>query len=213
MDRFISAGVLSALVLAVSAGCSQPTGDAPVPVAENTNSSTGTSHQAASNLGATPDKAVAQFLEAVRSGNDDAAAAMLTPMAQQKTAEEGFAVAPPGRPTAKFTVGKFEYVTPSKDGAHVISTWSDVDPSGNVSHDEIIWVLRKEAVGWRIVGSVAKVFPDREPLVLNFEDPQDMRRKLEMLSQEEAKTETQPPAVQNAQPQANVPGVANPVVR
>src|SRR5437762_2724858 len=55
-----------------------------------------------------PDQAVFDFLEAVRTGNDRLAAAMLTPLARQKTAEYELVVAPPGSPTAKFKVGKFE---------------------------------------------------------------------------------------------------------
>lgn len=213
MDRIVFSGILSVIGLLASAGCGQKTGETTTANADNSAVSPAATTEAAANLGATPDKAVAEFLEAVRSGNDEAAAAMLTPLAQQKTAEEGLAVAPPGRPTAKFTVGKFEYVTPNKDGAHVISNWSDVDEEGKTRNDEIIWVLRKEANGWRIVGSVMKIFPDREPLVLNYEDPADMRRKLEMVSQEEVNAGGQQPGVQSAQPQAQAPGTGNPIVR
>ncbi len=206
MDRYVFVGVFAILT---TLGCSQP-GESGAPAASNTPNQTGESQP--SDLGETPDKAVAQFLEAVRSGNDDTAAALLTPLAQQKTAEEGLAVAPPGRPTAKFTVGKFEFVTANKDGAHVLSNWSDVDENGQVRSDEIIWVLRKEAAGWRIVGSVMKVFPDKDPLVLNYEDPQDMKRKLQMVYEEETKTEN-PQPVSNGQPQAKVPGNTPAAVR
>ena len=44
----------------------------------------------------TPDRAVSEFLEAVRTGNDQTAAAMLTPTARQKTSEMQMAVAERG---------------------------------------------------------------------------------------------------------------------
>jgi hypothetical protein len=148
----------------------------------------------------TPDHAVSEFLEAVRTGNDQTAAAMLTPTARQKTSEMQMSVAPPGSPTAKFTIGGVEYVTPEKDGAHVLSTWTDADSEGHSRSDDIIWVLRHESEGWRIAGMVTKVFPDQPPLILNFEDPEDMLRKQEMLHNGGPDAAAQAPA--GGQPEA-----------
>ena len=58
----------------------------------------------------TPDKAVFQFLEAVRVGNDATAGQMLTKLAREKTAEMQLVVAPPGSETAKFSVGEVEFL-------------------------------------------------------------------------------------------------------
>jgi hypothetical protein len=207
MDRNLFWGAL--IIVFAMGGCNQPG----QPTGDPSSSAGATGAQSTSSLGATPEKAVAEFLEAVRTGNDESAAALLTPTARQKTAEENLAVAPPGRPTAKFTVGKVEYVTASKDGAHVLSSWSDTNEDGSVRTDEIIWVLRKEPEGWRIVGSVMKIFPDKDPLVLNYEDPQDMKRKLQMLYAEELTPEGQQSPVQNGQPQATAPNTAPPVIR
>ncbi len=153
-----------------------------------------------------PDRAVFDFLEAVRTGNDKQAAAMLTPLARQKTTEMEMVVAPPGSPTAKFKVGKFEYVTPEKDGAHVWSSWTDVvDGEGHTRTDDIIWVLHLESEGWRIAGMVTKVFPDQPPLVLNFEDPEDMLRKQQLLQQGDSGQSAegqQPPNQPAGQPQS-----------
>lgn len=215
MDRF--AAVCCFGLLIGSVGCGQSGGSGGT-APQNTQTETPAAKSEpvaaiapASTLGATPEKAVGEFLEAIRSGNEEVAAAMLTPMARQKTAEVNLAVAPPGKPTATFTVAKVEYVTPAKDGAHVLSTWTDVDLEGKKRTDEIIWVLRKETEGWRIVGQVMKVFPDREPLVLNFEDPADMTRKLQMVYEEEAKAETAQPPQGTAQPQAKVPTNSQPL--
>jgi hypothetical protein len=124
----------------------------------------------------TPQATVQVFLEAVRTGNDEQAAAMISTLARQKTAALG-GITPPASDTAKFTIGKVEFI--GEDGARVGSVWTDVDEEGQSHSDEAVWVLRKEADGWRVAGVAAMVFPGEEPLLLNFEDPDDMRRKQE----------------------------------
>jgi hypothetical protein len=167
-----------AVLMLIAAGCSPASDTAP-----NRSLSSG---QVGSSQDS-PDHAVFDFLEAVRTGNDKQAEAMLTPVARQKTSEMQMVVAPPGSPTAKFTVGQVEYVTPDKDGAHVWCTWTDVaDDQGHTRSDDIIWVLRHETVGWRIAGMVTKVYSDKPPLILNFEDPEDMLRKQQLLHGEAA---------------------------
>jgi len=143
------------------------------------------SHAGQASAGGTPDQAVYDFLEAVRTGNDQKAAEMLSPLARQKTAEKQMVVAPPGSPTAKFTVGKVKYKPDDNDGAYVSCTWSDVDDQGNTRSDDIVWGVRHEPEGWRIVGMVLQVLPNEEPLVLNFEDTDDMIRKQQMLRDRE----------------------------
>ncbi len=181
-------------VLLIAAGCSQPSGSG----------ANGNGPGSVGVAAGTPDKVVYEFLEAVRTGNDQKTAAMLTPLARKKTAEAEMAVAPPGSPTAKFQVGEVEYVTPEKDGAHVWSRWTDVvDDQGHTRTDELIWVLRKEEEGWRIAGMVTKVYPNQPPLVLNFEDPQDMSRKQQLLHQMDAAM--QGGTAPAGQPQATLP--------
>ena len=63
-------------------------------------------------------------------------------------------------------------------------TWTDIDPDGQPKTDEAIWVLRHESRGWRIAGVAAQVFPGEPPLLLNFEDPQDMIRKQQWVREE-----------------------------
>ena len=132
----------------------------------------------------TPEHTVFEFLDAIRTGNDRHAAELLTPMARDEAAKNDLVIAPPGSPTAKFSIGMVEYVTPEKDGAHVSSEWTDVDKEQQPRTDKFIWVLRKENEGWRIAGTITKVFPDQDPLVLNFEDAADMVRKLELVHQQ-----------------------------
>jgi len=188
-------------LLFVLAGCNQssePTAAHP------------TSHTGQASAGGTPDQAVYDFLEAVRTGNDQKAAEMLSPLARQKTAEKQMVVAPPGSPTAKFTVGKVKYKPDDSEGAYVTCTWSDVDDQGNARSDEIVWGVRHEPEGWRIVGMVLQVLPNEEPLVLNFEDPDDMIRKQQMLHDREVGQSDQP---QSAGPQATRPDANPPAAR
>jgi hypothetical protein len=127
-----------------------------------------------------PNVAVFQFLEAVRTGDDQKAAEMLTKLARQKTEEMEMVVAPPGSATAKFEVGEVEMIQDA--GAYVSSTWTDLDEQGQPHSDQIVWVLRKEPEGWRIAGMVTRLFDNK--LVLNFEDPEDMLRKQQLAEQE-----------------------------
>jgi hypothetical protein len=45
-------------------------------------------------------------------------------------------------------------------------------------------MVRREADGWRIAGMATRVFEDQPPLYLNFEDPEDMLRKQQLVAQE-----------------------------
>ena len=75
-----------------------------------------------------PAAIVAQFLEAMRTGNDKRATALLSSVAREKTASLNGSIRPPASDTAKFTVGKVETV--GEDGARVASTWTDLDSDG-----------------------------------------------------------------------------------
>jgi len=183
------AGLSMAVV--VFAGCGSSDGEKPAPAPQSRADAEG------------PEVAVFNFLEAVRMGNEKTADAMLTPLARQKTQEMEMVVAPPGSETASFEVGDVEYV--AEDGAHVSCTWSDVDESGERRSDTIIWMVRREYDGWRIAGMATRVFEDQPPLFLNFEDPEDMIRKQQLL-QEEIARRAEPGARQASHPE----GVGDP---
>ncbi len=131
---------------------------------------------------ASPAECVQRFLEAVRTGDDETASSLLTPLARKKTAEMEIVVAPPGSKTASFEVGEVEQV--SDDVAHVATEWTDLDESGQPHTDAIVWFLRRLDQGWRVAGMATKVFDDEPPLLLNFEDPADMLRKQQLVEQE-----------------------------
>jgi len=129
-----------------------------------------------------PAAAVAEFLEAIRTGNDEAATRMLSKVARQKTAALNRSVTPPASDTAKFTVGKVDMI--GDDGARVACTWTDLDPDRQPKTDEAFWVVRREADGWHIAGVAAQVFPGEKPVLLNFEDPEDMFRQQQWVREE-----------------------------
>lgn len=128
---------------------------------------------------------VHEFLTAIQKGDETRSNELLTPLARQKTAEKDMAVAPIGSESATFTVGEVELPEEGEGQiAHVASTWTDIDEDGQPHTDEILWVLRSEEQGWRIAGMATKVFEDQPPLLLNFEDPDDMRRKQQLAEAE-----------------------------
>ncbi len=129
-----------------------------------------------------PAAAVHEFLEAVRTGDDEKAAAMLTDLAREKTAEQNIEVAPRGSDTAKFEVGEVEDL--AEDAARVSVTWTDLDHTGQSQTNKMLWMVRKGTVGWRIAGMAAEVFPGEPPLLLDFEKPEETLEKLEMLEAE-----------------------------
>ena len=127
---------------------------------------------------------VAKFLDAMKRGDEAAAKDMLTRVARAKTEEMGVSVAPPVPDTATFTIRDCEMVSETNDLAHVATTWSDVDETGSQASENIIWAVRLDPEGWRVVGMAMKIFEDTPPLLLNFEDPQDMIAKQEMVAEE-----------------------------
>jgi len=140
---------------------------------------------AAGNAGPEPAKAaVVKFLDAMKRGDEAAARGMLTGVARAKTEEMGISVAPPVPDTATYTVRECEMVSESKDLAHVATVWADVDEAGAPTSENIVWAVRLDPEGWRVVGMAMKIFEDMPPLLLNFEDPQDMLAKQEMVAEE-----------------------------
>jgi len=150
--------------LAVSAGCSAaPTaGEAAAPA----------------------QRTVVSFLEAIRRGDDATARGLLSVAARTKTDELGLSVAPPVEDTATYTVKACEIVSEAGDVVHVATTWTDTDADGFQTSDDVVWVVRLDPEGWRVVGMAMLVFEDLPPLLLNFEDPEDMLAKQELVAKE-----------------------------
>lgn len=145
----------------------------------------GTAGTATAAAGADQAKAtVAAFLEAIKRGDDAGARAMLTKVARAKTEELGISVAPPVASTATYSIRESEAIAGADDLVHVGTTWSDTDADGFTSTENIVWAVRLDPEGWRVAGMATKIFEDLPPLLLNFEDPEDMIAKQEMVALE-----------------------------
>ncbi|NBW87299.1 MAG: hypothetical protein EBR23_10850 [Planctomycetia bacterium] len=145
----------------------------------------GCSAQPSGSAGTEPAKGVVvAFLEAIKKGDENTARGMLTRLARTKTEEIGISVAPPVRDTATYSVHACEMVSDTNDLVHVGTTWTDVDTDGFKTSENVVWVVRLDPEGWRVVGMAMRVFDDMAPLLLNFEDPEDMLAKQEMVAAE-----------------------------
>lgn len=146
---------------------------------------------------------VVAFLDAIKRGDDATARGLLTQVARAKTKELGISVAPPVNDNATYSVRACEVVGEAGDVVHVATTWTDVDADGFKSTDNVIWVTRLDPEGWRIVGMAMKVFDDLPPLLLDFEDPEDMLAKQQLVATElqkrAAKAAGAPPQQRTAQ--------------
>jgi hypothetical protein len=127
---------------------------------------------------------VVTFLDAIKRGDDASARAMLTATARAKTEEMGISVAPPVKESSTYSVQAAEVVSEAGDLVHVATTWSDVDGEGFKTTENVIWVVRLDPEGWRVVGMAMRIFDDLPPLLLDFEDPEDMLAKQAMVAEE-----------------------------
>ncbi len=125
-----------------------------------------------------PETVVTAFLDATRRGDDQLAAQLLSKRALEETTRVGLAVKPPGTPSMKYAIGKIEYPAEVQDGVYVHSVWSEKFEEGEEQFD-VTWVLRKQPEGWRIVGMAAQLAEDEPPFFLNFEQPEDLYRKMQ----------------------------------
>jgi hypothetical protein len=127
-----------------------------------------------------PAAALGQFLEAVRTGKDQQTNHMLTAKARTTLAQlGGGGLTPPASDTARFTVGKVDLI--GQDGARVASTWTCLDKDGKPVSRQMLWVMRHEAEGWRVAGVAWTIIEDQPPLLLNFEDKEELLRKAQWL--------------------------------
>jgi hypothetical protein len=153
----------------------------------------------------TPDDVVTAFVEALRSGDDQGIAQLLTDKAREETAKHGMTVAPTAMPGAKYQVGQPKYIKNNPNGAHVSCMLTESFENGETAQYEIVWVLRREAeLGWRIAGMAVELVPGQAPQFLNFEDPLDMQKKKEeamaLLQQQEEEAAAQEAKAQNVEP-------------
>ena len=179
--------IWTAILLGAIAGCSKTEDSAATAKSATESSDPSVSEQSAGDAAdqVGPAEAVAVFLEAVKNGEDEKANGMLTKLALEETAKMNMVVAPQGSETASFEVGEVELLSEADEvGAQVASKWTDLGDDGLPHTDDIVWLLRKEPEGWRIAGMATTIFPGEPPLLLDFENPQDMQRKQQLAEEE-----------------------------
>lgn len=130
----------------------------------------------------TPEGTVFTFLQAIRAGDDTQTTAMLTPLARQKLAETKIPLTPHATDTAQFELGDVQRL--ADDGARVLFEWTDNGKDGTPQTDEAMCMVRKEAEGWRVAGMAVKVIEGKPLLLLDFEDPKETVRKLQVLQEQ-----------------------------
>jgi len=123
---------------------------------------------------ASPQQVVERFLRALQEGDEQVVGGLLTTQARQATQQHNLVVRPPGTQSASFQVGTSESVD---GGAYVNCVWTESVGGGVNESFEIIWVLRNQNDGWRIVGMATQVLPNERPTFLNFEEPLEMLSK------------------------------------
>ena len=128
--------------------------------------------------------AVTKFLDAIKRGDDEGARAMLTKVARAKTLEMGISVAPPVDNAATYSIRECELIPDTDDLVHVGTTWTDTDADGFTTTENVVWAVRLDPEGWRVVGMATRIFDDLPPLLLNFEDPEDMLAKQALVAEE-----------------------------
>lgn len=189
---------LAMLLTAMLTGCGK-SGDAPtasVPATGGAPQATENTRPTSAAPAEQPDAIVVSFLESLRSGNDTLASTLLTQKAREETQKVGLKVQPPGTPDMKYEIGTTEFVTETKDGAHVGSVWSLNSPEGQSENFSVIWVMRLETAGWRIAGMAVPGGTGEEPIFFNFEDAEVLKSYseggLEMAENESEPTEPAP---------------------
>lgn len=180
--------LLTAFSISIIAGCGDsPTPDraaSPLAEAPDGNAQMVKNNNAKRGSSNSPSEAVAQFYEALRSGQDSKIAALLTDKAREETANSGLDIQSQGSTRLEYELGEVQFVDDAMQGAHVRSLWIDYLPDGERVGTEVIWVLRQQADGWRIAGMATQVIEGELPLLFNFEDPEDMLRKKEYVEQQ-----------------------------
>ncbi len=146
-------------------------------------------------------RAVYSFLDAIRTGNTDASSALLTPLALKRIVENEMSFAPPASEMARFEIGKVEMF--EADKAAVDTVWTDVDADGKPTNEPMTWALKLTDGQWRISGLIAYMGADQPPIVVDFENPDQLfgAPKQKVATQpEQPQQQGSPPPRQASQP-------------
>lgn len=134
----------------------------------------------------TPDKVLVEFLDAAKLGDQKRLSALMSKLAREEAEKYHMDFGLQSYKEATYKLGQYEYLTPAKNTAHVACTWTDHDGDTAYSHD-VIWVMRKEDEGWRVVGMITRPFPDRDPVAFNYENVKELTETTAAIEEEVAR--------------------------
>jgi hypothetical protein len=185
MLRWTSIGCLGGMLAAACLGCNDrvvPPGDLPAAAAKPADEGplpplAKRSLVPEAREYATPKDAVDGFLAALRAGDQVQVKHMLTAKAKAEAAAKGVQIRPPGSATATYVVGEVKELTDENGlpGAHVHCRWTDQDPDGTKFSFDVAWLLRSESGHWRIMGLAAELPGTREPVLMSFENQDQLQ--------------------------------------
>lgn len=115
-----------------------------------------------------PKDIVRVFLDAMRAGNAEQLSALFSTAAREEIARQGIKIAPPGSAQATFEI---QDAVPQGDAILVTSRWIEPPTAAGETPQEmeVLWVLRKEAAGWRVCEMAVDPGTGDEYEVVNFE--------------------------------------------
>jgi hypothetical protein len=130
-----------------------------------------------------PAAVVSRFLDALRRGEKETVASLLTSAARAETVRMGYEINPPGDLNSKYEVGRVETVPGPPEEAFVSSIWTHDLGNGEVFSYEAVWIARRETEGWRISGLAVTEPETASPLVFNFEKLDEVFEKKSQVEQ------------------------------
>lgn len=126
-----------------------------------------------------PQEVLASFLDASQKGDIEAAEALLSEKARTELKKENIDVKPPNH--VPYKIGEFELVEEGQ-GAHVYSTFTEPDQGATL---EMLWVMRSDEGGWKIIGTIVKP-PGMRAYPYDFEDVASMETVAQAMAQDQA---------------------------
>lgn len=190
----------AAVALTFAGGCS-PKGEneTNTTAQRNAGSSSGKPKTAQLPADASPAEVVRALLKALKEGDQEQTAALLTERALAETSRNNFSLSNVAAPGLSCIIEGAEY--PDRQTAHVDSVWTDGE-GDDAETFEIVWVLKQTPAGWRISGMGTLIFPS-EPLVwFDFEDGEDFVRQIQQTDAEVDRRETAEVERQASRPEA-----------
>lgn len=126
-----------------------------------------------------PQEVLTAFLDASQKGDIETAETLLSEKARTELKKENIDVKPPNH--VPYKIGEFELVEDGK-GAHVYSTFTEPDQGATL---EMLWVMRQDEGGWKIIGTIVKP-PGMRAYPYDFEDVASMETVAQAMAQDQA---------------------------